>query len=45
VFKVADVGQQLLDSEAQAPALAIPEGTKRIITRTAESVVPVELLD
>jgi len=27
------------------PALEIPEGTRRIVTRTAESVVPVELLD
>jgi 4-diphosphocytidyl-2-C-methyl-D-erythritol kinase len=45
VFKVADVSQQSLGSGDQVPAPAIPEGTTRIVTRTAESVVPVELLD
>jgi 4-diphosphocytidyl-2-C-methyl-D-erythritol kinase len=45
VFKVSGVGPKSLDSEAEAPALEIPEGTKLIVTRTAESVVPVELLD
>jgi 4-diphosphocytidyl-2-C-methyl-D-erythritol kinase len=45
VFKVVGVGTRSLDSEAETPALEIPEGTKRIVTRTAESVVPVELLD
>jgi 4-diphosphocytidyl-2C-methyl-D-erythritol kinase len=45
VFKVVGAGTRSLDSEAETPALEIPEGTKRIVTRTAESVVPVELLD
>jgi 4-diphosphocytidyl-2-C-methyl-D-erythritol kinase len=45
VFKVSGVGTRSLDSEAEVPALELPEGTKRIVTRTAESVVPVELLD
>ncbi|HEV2017587.1 MAG TPA: 4-(cytidine 5'-diphospho)-2-C-methyl-D-erythritol kinase [Gemmatimonadaceae bacterium] len=45
VFKVSGVGPKSPDSEAEVPALEIPEGTKRIVTRTAESVVPVELLD
>ncbi len=45
VFKVSGVGSKSLDSEAEVPALELPEGTKRIVTRTAESVVPVELLD
>jgi 4-diphosphocytidyl-2-C-methyl-D-erythritol kinase len=45
VFKIAEVGTRPPDSEAVVPALKVPEGTKRIVTRTAESVVPVELLD
>jgi 4-diphosphocytidyl-2-C-methyl-D-erythritol kinase len=45
VFEVADVSPQSLGSKAEAPAPAIPAGTKRIVTRSAESVVPVELLD
>ncbi len=45
VFKVVGVGTRPLDSDAELPALELPEGTKRIVTRTAESVVPVELLD
>jgi 4-diphosphocytidyl-2-C-methyl-D-erythritol kinase len=45
VFRIAEGGTRPLDAEAKAPALEIPEGTRRIVTRTAESVVPVELLD
>jgi 4-diphosphocytidyl-2-C-methyl-D-erythritol kinase len=45
VFKVSGVGPKSLDSATEAPALDIPEGTRLIVTRTAESVVPVELLD
>jgi 4-diphosphocytidyl-2C-methyl-D-erythritol kinase len=45
VFKVTGVGPKSLDSAAEASALDIPEGTRLIVTRTAESVVPVELLD
>jgi 4-diphosphocytidyl-2-C-methyl-D-erythritol kinase len=45
VFRISGVGPGSLDSEADALPLEIPAGTKRIVTRTAESVVPVELLD
>jgi len=45
VFKIAGVGTRTLDSEVELAALEIPDGTRRIVTRTAESVVPVELLD
>jgi len=45
VFKVSGVDTRSVDSESRVPALEIPEGTKMIVTRTAESVVPVELLD
>jgi 4-diphosphocytidyl-2-C-methyl-D-erythritol kinase len=45
VFKIAGVGTRPLDSKGEVPALEVPEGTKRVVTRTAESVVPVELLD
>jgi hypothetical protein len=45
VFKIAGVGTRPLDSEAGPPPLDVPDGIKRIITRTAANVVPVELLD
>ncbi|MDQ1487420.1 MAG: 4-diphosphocytidyl-2-C-methyl-D-erythritol kinase [Actinomycetota bacterium] len=45
VFKVSVVGPSALGPEAEVPPIEIAEGTKRIVTRTAESVVPVELLD
>ena len=45
VFKVSGVGPKSVESRLGAPAVEIPEGTKRIVTRTSESVVPVELLD
>jgi 4-diphosphocytidyl-2-C-methyl-D-erythritol kinase len=45
VFKVSGIGTRSLDAEAKVPPLEIPVGTKLIVTRTAESVVPVELLD
>jgi 4-diphosphocytidyl-2-C-methyl-D-erythritol kinase len=45
VFKVTGEGTRPIDSEAVVPALEVPQGTKRIVTRTAVSVVPVELLD
>jgi hypothetical protein len=45
VFKITGVGTRPVDTETEVPALEIPEGTRHIITRTAESVVPVELLD
>jgi 4-diphosphocytidyl-2-C-methyl-D-erythritol kinase len=45
VFRVSGIGSGPLDSEIEAPSIDIPDGTKRIVTRTAESVVPVKLLD
>lgn len=45
VFKVSGIGTRSLDAEAKVPPLEIPIGTKLIVTRTAENVVPVELLD
>ncbi|GAC1489646.1 MAG: 4-(cytidine 5'-diphospho)-2-C-methyl-D-erythritol kinase [Gemmatimonadaceae bacterium] len=45
VFNVSGIGTRSLDADAKIPSLVIPVGTKRIVTRTAESVVPVELLD
>jgi 4-diphosphocytidyl-2-C-methyl-D-erythritol kinase len=45
VFKVTGEGTRPIDSEAVVPPLEVPEGIKRIVTRTAVSVVPVELLD
>jgi 4-diphosphocytidyl-2-C-methyl-D-erythritol kinase len=44
VFKVSGVSTRSTLSEAE-PQLVLPEGTGRIFTRTAWSVVPVELLD
>jgi 4-diphosphocytidyl-2-C-methyl-D-erythritol kinase len=45
VFKVSGIATRALEPEADVPPLEIPDGMKRIVTRTAESVVPVELLD
>ena len=45
VFKVPGIRTRLLDTNTDLPPLAVPEGTRVIVTRTAESVVPVELLD
>jgi 4-diphosphocytidyl-2-C-methyl-D-erythritol kinase len=45
VFRVPGVYTRRMDDSGDLPALEIPEGTKVIVTRTAESVVPVELLD
>jgi 4-diphosphocytidyl-2C-methyl-D-erythritol kinase len=44
VFKVSGVSTRSTLSDAE-PQLVLPEGTERIFTRTAWSVVPVELLD
>jgi 4-diphosphocytidyl-2-C-methyl-D-erythritol kinase len=44
VFKVSGVSTRSTLSEAE-PQLVLPAGTERIFTRTAWSVVPVELLD
>jgi 4-diphosphocytidyl-2C-methyl-D-erythritol kinase len=45
VFNLSGIGARSLGADAKVPPLEIPVGTKRIVTRTAESVVPVELLD
>ena len=45
VFKVPGIHTRLLEGRAELPPLEVPEGTKVIVTRTSESVVPVELLD
>lgn len=45
VFKVSGVNTRSIDAEAEVPLLEIPEGMRRIVTRTAVSVVPVQLLD
>ena len=45
VFKVPGIHTRLMENPAALPPQEIPEGTKVIVTRTAESVVPVELLD
>jgi 4-diphosphocytidyl-2-C-methyl-D-erythritol kinase len=45
VFKVPGINTRVVDSAVDLPPLQLPEGTKVIVTRTAESVVPVELLD
>lgn len=44
VFKIPGI---TTDTEAakNLPPLDVPEGTQRIVTRTADSVVPVEILD
>jgi 4-diphosphocytidyl-2-C-methyl-D-erythritol kinase len=45
VFKISGVNTISFEPRGDVPALQIREGTRRIVTRTAESVVPVELLD
>lgn len=45
VFKVSGIGTRSLDADAKVPPLDISVGTKLVVTRTAENVVPVELLD
>jgi 4-diphosphocytidyl-2-C-methyl-D-erythritol kinase len=45
VFKIPGIWTRQIAPTHTPPPLAIPKQTKRIITRTAESVVPVEILD
>lgn len=45
VFKVPGISTRSSKPKAPVPQLSVPRGMKRIITRTAESVVPVEILD
>jgi hypothetical protein len=45
VFKVPGIRTRLVESGTDLPPLEVPDETTVIVTRTAESVVPVELLD
>jgi len=45
VFKIPGITTRGGDRKDAPPKLVVPKGTKRIITRTVESVVPVEVLD
>jgi 4-diphosphocytidyl-2-C-methyl-D-erythritol kinase len=45
VFKVPGIETRQEESGPDLPSLPLPEGVRVIVTRTAESVVPVELLD
>ncbi|MFL5470542.1 MAG: 4-(cytidine 5'-diphospho)-2-C-methyl-D-erythritol kinase [Gemmatimonadaceae bacterium] len=45
VFKIPGVYTRAVEPNADLPPLVLPKGTKTMITRTAASVVPVELLD
>jgi 4-diphosphocytidyl-2-C-methyl-D-erythritol kinase len=45
VFKVPGITKDSFSSKEKLPPLEVPEGTQRIVTRTADSVVPVEILD
>lgn len=45
VFKIPGITTRSVERKSAPPRLVIPRGTKRIITRTSESVVPVEILD
>jgi 4-diphosphocytidyl-2-C-methyl-D-erythritol kinase len=45
VFKVTGVRKPATDPDAEIPPLEVPDGTTKIVTRTAASVVPVEILD
>ena len=45
VFRITGIGIKSIKSEDDFAPLEIPEGTERVFTRTAWSVVPVELLD
>ncbi|MFL5523217.1 MAG: 4-(cytidine 5'-diphospho)-2-C-methyl-D-erythritol kinase [Gemmatimonadaceae bacterium] len=45
VFKIPGISTRPVEREGAPPKLVVPEGTRRIVTRTSESVVPVEILD
>ena len=45
VFKIPGITTRAGERKDTPPKLVVPKGTKRIITRTVESVVPVEVLD
>jgi 4-diphosphocytidyl-2C-methyl-D-erythritol kinase len=45
VFKIPGVTRTGIEAASDLPAMNLPKGTKRVVTRTADSVVPVEILD
>jgi len=45
VFKIPGVTRSGIELATDLPAINLPRGTKRVVTRTADSVVPVEILD
>jgi 4-diphosphocytidyl-2-C-methyl-D-erythritol kinase len=45
VFKISGLTKDSFSAKKSLPPLEVPEGTQRIVTRTADSVVPVEILD
>lgn len=45
VFKIPGVTRTGIEPTTDLPAINLPKGTKRVVTRTADSVVPVEILD
>jgi 4-diphosphocytidyl-2-C-methyl-D-erythritol kinase len=45
IFSVPGISARSIKSERELPPFVVPDGTRRIFTRTAWSVVPVELLD
>ncbi|MFN2638170.1 MAG: 4-(cytidine 5'-diphospho)-2-C-methyl-D-erythritol kinase [Gemmatimonadaceae bacterium] len=45
VFKIPGVTRTGIEPASDIPAMNLPKGTKRVVTRTADSVVPVEILD
>lgn len=45
VFKIPGIATRSVERVGAPPKLVVPKGTRRIVTRTSESVVPVEILD
>jgi 4-diphosphocytidyl-2-C-methyl-D-erythritol kinase len=45
VFKIPGIAKDSFAATKNLPPLEPPEGTQRIVTRSADSVVPVEILD
>jgi 4-diphosphocytidyl-2-C-methyl-D-erythritol kinase len=45
VFKIPGITTRSAERRPTPRRLGVPDGTQRIVTRTAESVVPVEILD
>lgn len=45
VFKIPGVRRTRIEPAADLPVLSLPQGTTGVVTRTSDSVVPVEILD